>query len=482
MKRSTRIILVTTTAVALAGLFFLRSCQEEPTVSSTPETTTVTEEPSVAPFIRPVSASVDVPFTEYTVIAGRDTQLTFPSGSKINIPACAFAKDGNTLSGEQVILKYREFHSKSELVAAGIPMTMSGKNEEFLETTGMMELRAFQGEESLQVSEGCAVKIELANTEAGSKVNLYQLDEEKKSWIEKLKELPARIYTSAKKIKQPRFDESRYQKEALKAGYFKPVKPRVANPKLYSFHFKINLQQNPELNVYDGILWEYAGSGGNDDPAKNKWVQTATWREMKLNNTGREGIYQLTLSTREQTFTTIVRPVFEKEDMEYAKDVFNDRYAKYRKYMDKKNAEEAALRVQEAKRKKQNEQISLITRSFEINQFGIWNCDRYYTLPEPMVLSVNFNTADTSVKIDQLYIIEKNINSVIRMAAGKGTTTLKLNPTGQYELLVLDSEVKFHKISRESFEKELKKGSSITFPIAADGVEMKSVEDLKKWM
>ncbi len=483
MKRNTKITLALSVTAAMAGLFFFRSCGPQTTVTPIPQadatdTMVPPDQTTELPYIRPVSASADVPFTEYVLTAGKDTQLVFASGSRISIPACAFSQNGT------VTLKYREFHSKAELVAAGIPMNAAEGRDDFLETTGMMELRAYQGGEALDLSEGCPLKIELVNTEAGANVNLYQLDESKRSWIEKAKTLPAKLYTSAKKTIVPKAkrNDAKYKDEALKAGYFLPVKPKVANPKKYSFHFKINLQQHPELNVYDGILWEYAGSGGNDDPGKNAWVQTAQWREMRLDNTAREGVYSLTLSTREKTFTTVVKPVFEKEDMEYANDVFKDRYSKYRKYMDKKNDEENAWLAKEAKRKKTEEQVDRITRSFEINQFGIWNCDRYYTLPDPMVVAVNFDLPNSSLSIDRMYVIEKNINSVIQVMAGKGPTTLKLKKEGQYELLLLDSEVKFHKISRAAFEQQLKKGLTITLPVDANGFEMTSVNDLKKWM
>ncbi len=468
-----------------AGVFFWRGCTPGTGFSDHAETP---EEPpggTLPPFIHPVSEALDLPFKEYTVTAGRDTLLIAGSGSRIFVPACAFAQSGSALTEGNVTLRYREFHSRADLVAAGIPMTMAGDSREFLETTGMMELLAFRENEPLEVGGNCPLKIELVNTEAGERVNLYFLDQEDRAWKEKKKELPAKIYkpasaTSVKKVKQ--VDESRYRQQALKEGYFMPVKPRVAKPGRYSFHFKINLQAYPELNVYDGILWEYAGTpGGKEDPAANTWAQTTSWKEMKLDKTSAEGIYRLTLLAAGKTFSTVVRPVFEKEDMEYARDVFNDRYKKYREYIDKKNAEEEAWKTREAKRIRKEEQVNMITRSFEINRFGIWNCDRYYNVPDPLVVTLTFETVP-GLAIDRVYIVEKNINSVLQERAGKEPVKLTLRKGGEYEFLLLDNEAKFHKISKNTFDALLEQGTNLRVPVKSEGLEMASVNDLKKWL
>jgi hypothetical protein len=166
--------------------------------------------------------------------------------------------------------------------------------------------------------------------------------------------------------------------------------------------------------------------------------------------------------------------------MEYARDVFKDRYSKYRQYMDKKNAAETAWLAKEAKRKKTEEKVDLITRSFEINQFGIWNCDRYYHISDPLQVTMNFTFPSTTLAMTRIYVIEKNINSVIQLEVEKGPTTLKLKKGGEYELLLLDNEVKFHKVSRKQFDQYLQQSSQMTLAIEDQGKEVASLEELKE--
>jgi hypothetical protein len=427
-------------------------------------------------FIEPFSDSFDVPFREYIIQAGKDTMIHHPSGTKIFIPACAFAgNNGEQIQG-RVKLKYREMMNKADIIASGIPMKVKSGEDAFLETTGMMEFRAFQNEKELQASGNCEVKFEMINTMVAKNVNLYFLDPAQKSWLTRLKELPAKIY-KVKNKSTIKYANPDYEKLAPE-GYTVPVKPKTANSSRFSFHFKIDLSKYQEVNVYDGILWEYAGKGGSDDPKKNVWVENARWKEMKLDKTDHKGIYKLKLSTADKKFETIVRPVFDKEDMEYALDVFNDRYEKYQRFVKKKKEEHRKWIAEQERKKAVTEKVSMITRSFAINSFGIWNCDRLREIDNPVVIALNFNTMD-SLKIERAYLIDNAVNSVICYDVDSNAIPLfKYGKDKAYKMLLLDSQAKVHVVNPSEFSAMTKTGNRSTIRISKQGKPLNGLSEL----
>ena len=97
-----------------------------------------------------------------------------------------------------------------------------------------------------------------------------------------------------------------------------PVKPEVKDKELFQFKFKTDFSQYPELNIYNGVQWEFAGNKDRENPAKNKWVTSAVWNEMEIVKRKKNGVYKLKLTKGDKVFETTVRPVFDSQDMEYA--------------------------------------------------------------------------------------------------------------------------------------------------------------------
>lgn len=403
LSRNRQIITITAAAVVVVLLMF-RNCSPEQ-IEEKEEAVYV--EPEEAPLLMPVSDKLDIPFITDQIEPGKEQIITFPSGTKVTFPACAF--EGNA---EALKVKYREFMNSASIMSAGIPMNIKSGSEDYLQSAGMMEVRVYSGEEEVQPA--CPCKVEMVNTSADADYNLYRLDQEERGWITKSLSLPVKLIkrkVSSGKVEKPA--EPDYEKLARNSGNTPPVKPAVANPKRYSFHFKIDLSSYPELNVYDGILWEYTGKPGDpEDPEVNEWVKNARWYEMVLDPSGKAGQYRMTLKTKERTFTTTVKPVFDKEDMEYAMDVYKDRYSKYRAYVDKKKEEHRKAQVALEKAVKTNEVIDKITRSFEMDKLGIWNIDKLMNIEEPVMAELKFNVPDT-VKMVRAYMVMKEVNTSV---------------------------------------------------------------------
>jgi hypothetical protein len=456
-----RLIIAAGIALCVAAFLFIRSCNGKNEIMLNEETSFEDEE-NLRTLITPVSTRFNVDFTEYNITAGKDTTLIFHSGTRIFIPACAIVNADETPVSGIVKLSYREMSDRAGIIATGIPMKVKDSSNGFLETTGMMEIKAEQDGRALAIKNDCPVKLDMINTEAGTNVNLYYLNQKSGEWETVQKELQVNVdkktITRNGKLKLAARD---YDKMAKTAAYHVPIKPKQASGSHFGFHFKIDLTKYPEVNFYDGIIWEYAGTGGSDDPKKNSWVETARWKEMMLDKTNTAGVYKLKLISANKIFETTVRPVFDKEDMEYAKDVFDYRYGLYKKFVDKKKEEHRKWVKEQERKARVQETVNKISRSFEIDKFGIWNCDRFYSVPNPEMVVLNIDSSHGQ-KIEMLYLVDKSKVSVIYYHPVKNKIDqFKFEKEIKYKLLALDSEGKIYELAMEECIRKSKEGKVV---------------------
>ena len=66
-----------------------------------------------------------------------------------------------------------------DLLRSGIPMNMGDSANQWLQTAGMIELRAFANGEELQLAEGKELGVELAAKNPADRYSLYYFDQDK---------------------------------------------------------------------------------------------------------------------------------------------------------------------------------------------------------------------------------------------------------------------------------------------------------------
>ena len=92
----------------------------------------------------PISEEVkSAQFASYQVNANQGGIYEYESGSRLIVPAAAFADDrGNIIQGE-VNIRYREYHDFVDFYLSGIPMTYDSAGVRYtFESAGMMEIYA----------------------------------------------------------------------------------------------------------------------------------------------------------------------------------------------------------------------------------------------------------------------------------------------------------------------------------------------------
>ncbi|MCA6365383.1 MAG: hypothetical protein IM638_20295 [Bacteroidetes bacterium] len=132
------------------------------------------------PLVKKPIANTDVASNFYTFNAEKGARVSYPSGTKIYIPANAFVdKQGRTVTGE-VTISYREFRDAADIIASGIPMKYdsAGQTSDF-ESAGMFELVAAAQGSEVNVAPGKNIQMQFAVTQPESSYNFYRLDEQK---------------------------------------------------------------------------------------------------------------------------------------------------------------------------------------------------------------------------------------------------------------------------------------------------------------
>jgi len=93
--------------------------------------------------IAPPLKSVDIPMDNYRFSNDSAFEIARPTGTRIKFkPRTFYRKDGKPLNGP-VDFQVREFHSAMDILRAGITMAVDAENGEYLQSGGMIEMRAF---------------------------------------------------------------------------------------------------------------------------------------------------------------------------------------------------------------------------------------------------------------------------------------------------------------------------------------------------
>lgn len=437
-------------------------------------------------YIDPPFANISTPREVFNVNASKGGEFKYGT-TKITVPECAFIdKDGNIVKGK-VKLAYREVNDPISIITSGVPMETAEGSNQYLESAGMMEIVAWKRNEPLFVNPDCRISLNMQSPYPDANYNLYSLDTINRKWVENKSNLPAnQLKKEVESATQaPVYKEPNYGALAVKEGIIKPVKPVVKNKELFQFKFKTDFSQYPELNIYNGVQWEFVGKKDSENPAKNRWVTTATWNEMEIVKRKKNGVYKLRLASGDKIFETTVKPVFDAEDMEYAEYVFNQTYDKYRTFVDNKKEEARQRRLKQerlAKERAQREKVYELTgkfsRQFEVVQFGWCNIDRIMKYDGQEIMASFIDKTGKRLPVDRVYLVIDSVNSVMTYSKNdlaKFTFARK----GGNHMVIIDSLANTYALGSREFERVNSVSKKHQFKVD-EPVKVESESDIRK--
>lgn len=411
------------------GLWFSYQSDNEPSKKYTPQVTTYAELQHI-PSIQPISETADLAYLVYSIDPKRGGNILLQSGTEIRFDRNCF----QTRSTSPVEIKVREFRDFTEAFAAGIPMD-HGKNET-METAGMIEIRAMQDGENVEIAPGKEMRVSLALYKNPENFSFWHLEEQKAQWKAMdaifLVEDPEEIN---REIKRTQFnlgkvDEKKLvcQSELTEIEQRKPdnsLMPQMGSRKL---QIDFDEKEFPELRGYKEIEFEYVHY--NEEVAKI--LKSRVWTNVELK---KQDDYLAVFTADKIKQSVKVRPVLKGKTLQEVQKQITAAQEEYEKTVTAKAEELEELtkrslqlkakleglkhdQLQELKRQqnwaankmennRKSAQLINAVAVFETNRFGLFNCDKPISYPQkPEVLMAFVDSDGHPLQLSEAYVFD----------------------------------------------------------------------------
>ena len=370
------------------------------------------------PCIQPISETSDLAFNVYSIDPQKGGNIVLGTGTEIRIPANSLLAKENS----PVEMRVREFQNKEEAFIAGIPMD-EGQSNAF-ESAGMIEIRAEQNGQTVQINPEKPLDVSLALYKNPTDFQFWYLDEKEKKWSkhdalfskedlkDNKKELK-KVEITLKKVNE-KIDVCVEKLEQV-------AQPETNNsliPTLGSRKLQIDFDEKdfPELKGYKDIEFEYVTY--NEEVAKV--LKSQVWNAVSLK---KAGDYVALFSNSKGSQSVKVRPVLKGKTLQEVENQLKEanefRESEFKRLtLEKESLQKRALQLQ-AKYEGMIEDMQLdlnnayaqgienrknrfatetvmnqATADFQVTRFGLYNCDK--PIPYPPSRNEYFIYADAN--------------------------------------------------------------------------------------
>lgn len=405
----------------LFALFLAFSCANEsklPSQFSYPTEAVPTEKFSVNPQ------------TADTIVTATGSIITFPKNSILT-------KNGDPITGN-VTVTVEEYLDPFDFLANDMPLEYDSNSTEYLfESAAMSEIRAFANGEECIVNKQAQPTVYLAAAASEKDFNLYALDTNTRQWTNIGKD----EVIDAKAIE----DSLDRREEAIvnraEEGLVKPLKPKENSEDLPTLEIEIEPGVFKELEIYENMLFAI-------DTTDYKTIENdakMVWIDVKVERSAKNGCYNLRFVNAEKVLNLEGYPVFEGENYQEALRVFNEKIDSYSTVRTNRIKEERRLAKEreEELRKKEAERLEAfrkqqllmkrrieeaqkeitantnnrknILRSFQIESFGVFNCDRPIFRDRARMEPVFVNEQGETLDVQQISIAYFGLNTLNKL-------------------------------------------------------------------
>ncbi len=338
-------------------------------------------------------------------------------------------------------------HDAVDFFVAGVPMTYdSAGTRHYLQSAGMIEIIALHNGQPVGMAPGKTIRIELSSNIAAQadgswpSFKVYHLDTVARNWVFYGKS--AMVFEAEANVEQLEglspVDRLNAEKAAILVDDPKPeapMKPVKPDDKAVSFELDLkdgSLPVEPGseeaiASLQKGAIWQVRPNS----PAFNENALNLEWKSARLKRLS-EVEYELTLIGEANELRLLVQPVITGKDFERAQNSYDEaiqayeaKLAEWEKRTTDKIAALESRYNQEASNKgaTASTQTRQVRHIFDINAFGIWNCDR----PAPLAKSsfrirMIEDQNGTRYPNQTAYLSDENGQSIYQLHTGRGST------------------------------------------------------------
>jgi hypothetical protein len=338
-----------------------------------------------------------ITFDEYRIQPDSGTIIERNTGTQLIITANSFTrKDGSKPSGE-IALKVREMHDPYAIMRSGIPMEVSGTGGKYLQSAGMIEIRAYEGDNELIVKDGKTIGVELAAYKVAEDYNLYFLKEDRQwetrdNFSYRPNERRKNKLIALSKLPQPPIDTTTENEFVFVISGDTNYMPEL---KAFINQEWLLLEKDKLASAKKAVRQNW--SGVSITPVKKRKMHyriTFSFDESIINQYGTDSIYSF-----------LAKPIMRNDQSRN----------KNRKDFEQKMEAYASLLRQNEEEKERAKQQAAMVNAFRINQTGVWNIDKIIK-EEVIITKVNFDF-ESEMKgpktEHKIFMILEDNNSVI---------------------------------------------------------------------
>jgi len=347
--------------------------------------------------IEPLHSSIDIPFINFDINASRDTVIYTSTGTSLTFLAGTLVtKTGTVIKGKATV-RVREFHDAISILRAGIPMRLQADRNAFLQSSGMLEIKAFQNGEELEVGSGKYINSELASYRATKEYQLYFL-KDNNDWK-----------TDGTFTTKPNLRKKSRLKELLQLQ-----KKNKAKNEAQDIVFELYGDEDaaPELEPWKGQKWKISKYKVTQEVVEALSINWDSIKVVKVNESKLK--YKL----------AFWKKMYQPDDnTEIVKQFFvdvmpvSDKYTNREMSLTMKNR---FLKADSVQKEIENETARLnkeadLLNAFKINKMGLWNIDRPLSLTDFLPIKANFDFQTTLKKSQKvrLFCVLIEDNSVV---------------------------------------------------------------------
>jgi hypothetical protein len=336
----------------------------------------------------PIAAS-SLAFELYNYKQDTSIRIATPKGTVIDIEPNTFAHANGTVVSNQIIIKVREMHTANEIFKSGIPMSVDGARNNFLQSGGMLEIRAFDNKEELVIANGKSIGVALAQYTPSDRYSLYNLNENQNWQVND-------TFVVQK-------NERKRKGLAKIFDFFKNTSRQAVNNE---FEIVANVKESPQLRAFQNQKWKIVDG---TDPEIVQTAMRMSWDDVVVKPINvQQKIYKLTFTKlltvqgageQNKSLTVQASPV-NIGDTAFARQLVN-----YEETIVKMNNEKLRLEAE-----------ADMVSSFRIRQMGVWNIDKIMNNEELVSVSLKFDfekDLDPFVHHIKLFVLHEDDNSVI---------------------------------------------------------------------
>lgn len=391
-------------------------------------------------FINPPIDNIKIPFTEHIINAGKGDTTFYETGSFVIFSPNSFIdKNGVIVKGDVKVL-FREFNNPIDFYLSGIPMNYDSLGVDYnFESMGMVEITAMQNGKALQVNKESQPVVNLASRINNGADNYYFLDTINEKWIYKNKteitDIPNDVTDSSLSETTDLLSAITDSSLSFSNNNQELIKPRKKTDRP-SFDITIEPGSVPELLAYDNLSFEITEYEENYKPEYGNIL----WENVIVEKGQRKGTYKVTFEkgTKKVTFETwpvLSDTGYDKAIADYnSKKIESDRkrdsintvieQKRLELELERKKMKEynefikihAKARIDSIylARKRKNEITKLVYSKFNIDRFGIWNCDDPVLQQGTRIIANFYSDDNEKLELSEFSVAYFDFNGIVK--------------------------------------------------------------------